>query len=271
MTAPLSLYVERSGAGPPVLLLHGFTGSARSWDALEPALRAEYTVIRPDLPGHGRSDAPAEAERYHLGELADRLAILLDEQQVSKCVVLGYSMGARAALRFALRHPHRLGALILEGASPGIDDLADRVARRNRDSVLADYVVREGVPSFVDRWEQLPMWSTQTGLSPEVRGRQRAIRLSHTAAGLAGTLRGAGPGQDDPLCGRLHEITVPTLLIVGALDTPYVEHARRMAALLPRCEVEIVAAAGHAVHLEQPDAYARAVKGFLRTHSFSER
>lgn len=262
----LALHVERDGNGPPLLLLHGFTGSTITWSVLRAALRDRFELVAVDLPGHGRSSAPADSARYALPRTAGDLARVLDALGIARGAVLGYSMGGRTALQFALAHPERVSALVLESASPGIADPAERAARVASDEALAAAIERDGVEAFVDRWEQLPLWASQRHmLKPVARARLRAERLAQRAEGLAGSLRGAGAGVEPPVLDRLGAVAVPTLLIAGALDAKYVTLARAMAERLPSARVEIVPEAGHAVHLERPDAFAALVGGFLAT------
>ena len=258
----LRLHVERAGHGPPVMLLHGFTGATETWEPLAAALRDRFTTIAVDLPGHGSSGAPADPARYRLDRVADDLARVLDVLGISAAIVLGYSMGGRTALRFALRHPERVTALVLESTSPGIEDPRERDARLLADRALADDIERDGIEAFVDRWERLPLWDTQMALSPAVQEALRAQRLRNDPRGLANSLRGASAGADVPLAaGDL--APVPVLLIAGALDGKYVALAHRMAALLAHARLVVVPGAGHAVHLEQPAAFGEAVSAFL--------
>jgi len=259
----LRLHVTPAGAGPPLLLLHGFTGSAAAWAPLQATLGSRHTTLAVDLPGHGRSTAPADPARYALGRLADDLARLLDALAIDRAAVLGYSLGGRAALRYALAYPGRVAALVLESASPGIVDPAERAARRASDAVLADAIEQEGIAAFVARWEQLPLWASQSALPEAARLRLRAQRLTSSARGLANSLRGAGTGADAPVLGRLATLHVPTLLVAGALDAKYVALGQAMEPALPAGRLTVVAGAGHAVHLERPEAFAALVTAFL--------
>jgi 2-succinyl-6-hydroxy-2,4-cyclohexadiene-1-carboxylate synthase len=262
----LRLHVARNGggAGAPLVLLHGFTGSTDTWAPVRGPLGESQAVIAVDLPGHGRSTAPGEPARYGLGRFADDLARVLDALATDRVAVLGYSMGGRAALRFALRHPDRIAALVLESTSPGIADPVHRAERVASDGALAESIERDGVPAFVERWEQLPLWESQRALSEATRARWRAQRMANRAHGLANSLRGAGAGVDEPVLDRLGTIVAPTLLVVGALDTPYLALGRLMEQSMTHARLCQVPDAGHAVHLEQPEAFVRAVATFLR-------
>lgn len=259
----LRLHVERAGNGPPVVMLHGFTGSTATWHGLRDALPERFTTILVDLPGHGGSGAPQDATRYALPRFADDLARVLDVLDVPRAAVLGYSLGGRAALRFALAHPARVTALLLESASPGIADEDERAARRAADAALADLLEREGVAAFVAKWERLPLWASQERLPDSARGALRAQRLRNDAGGLAGSLRGAGAGEDRTVTDLLPRLAMPALLVAGALDPKYVALGETMAAALPRARLAIVPDAGHAVHLERPDAFRALVAEFL--------
>ncbi|HUQ99636.1 MAG TPA: 2-succinyl-6-hydroxy-2,4-cyclohexadiene-1-carboxylate synthase [Gemmatimonadaceae bacterium] len=260
----LCLHVETSGEGPPLVVLHGFTGSTETWESLRSVAELTHTVIAVDLPGHGNSSAPNDPGCYALTRFADDLLHVLDEVSVQRTAVLGYSMGGRAALRFALAHGDRVAALILESMSPGIVDEADRRARVHADNVLADAIESDGIEAFVNRWERLPIWNTQQTVPADVRNRLRAQRLENRQEGLANSLRGAGPGCDEPVHHRLGEVDAPTLLIAGALDSKYVEIATSMNHAMPNARLHIIPDAGHAAHFERPDAFASAVLAFLK-------
>ncbi len=263
----LSLHAEVEGDGPAAVLLHGFTGSTASWRHLTSRLVSRFSVIAVDLPGHGRSSAPRDPARYGLHRFADDLARLLDSLRLERIALLGYSLGGRAALQFALRHGDRLSALVLESASPGIADPVEREARAAADAELADFIGREGIEAFVDRWERLPLWASQSALPERSRAELRAQRLQASAKGLANSLRGAGAGSTAPVVAELAKFDMPPLLIAGALDAKYVAAARAMERAIPHARAVIVADAGHTVHLERPDEFAKVVEEFLATGS----
>ncbi|MHB8377004.1 MAG: 2-succinyl-6-hydroxy-2,4-cyclohexadiene-1-carboxylate synthase [Dehalococcoidia bacterium] len=261
-TDGLHLNVETAGEGVPLLLLHGFSGSAATWEPYAEAW-AGFRTIAVDLIGHGASDAPPDESRYTMTRCVADLSALLDALGVGRAAVLGYSMGGRVALHLALAAPERVAALILEGASPGIEDPAERRARVASDRALADDIERDGVEAFVDRWQALPLFVTQARLPDAVRARLRAQRLRNSAGGLANSLRGMGAGTTEPVVARLHELRMPVLLVAGEHDAKYRAIALAMRERMPDARVSIVAGAGHAVHLEQPAAFAPLVKEFV--------
>jgi 2-succinyl-6-hydroxy-2,4-cyclohexadiene-1-carboxylate synthase len=257
------LEVRSAGQGAPVLLLHGFTGRGSGWLAHLPALRRAHRTIVVDLLGHGRSDAPTDPARYALERQADDLAALLRVLDAPVADVVGYSMGARIALRLAIDHPGAVGRLVLESPSAGIAQPDERVRRRAADEALAEAIERDGVGAFVDRWEAQPILAGHAALPPAVRARLRRERLGHSAAGLANALRGAGQGAMAPLAGRLAEVVGPTLIVAGTLDPVGRERAVAVAAGIPGARLELVDGAGHTPHLERPAVFRRLVVAFL--------
>ena len=266
MTTTLAYHLHSWGSQspPPALLLHGFTGHGGSWaQAGKTFAVAGYRALAPDLLGHGRSPAPSNSERYHMARAAADLASLLDESARAAAHLLGYSMGGRLALYFALAYPERTRTLTLVSASPGIESLTERAERRGRDDALADLIEQDGIAAFVDYWQSLPMWkSQQRNLSPEQRRQLREQRLQNNPTGLANSLRGMGTGAQPPLHSDLPSLSVPTLLIVGAEDEKFVTANQRMAQKIPDARFVSFPETGHAVHLDRPRAFASQILSF---------
>jgi len=256
----IQLGIEQRGAvrkrNPTLVMLHGFTGSAAGWgNHLDTLAAYGLRVIALDLPGHGQSDAPADPQRYAIEHCQQDVLAALQELGVSQgeAMLLGYSMGGRIALYTAFSGFFR--ALILESASPGLEDPAERVQRRISDEVLAASIECDGVQAFIDHWEKLPLFASQSTLPPEAREALRRQRLSNRASGLAQSLRGVGTGVQPSLYARLPVLHIPVLLIAGELDTKFTVIARSMAQALPQSRLRIVPGAGHAVHLERPEEF----------------
>ena len=259
----ISLHAKFAGSGPPLLLLHGFTGSAATWCALAERLAPLRRTIAVDLIGHGESDALADSARYTAEHCVADLLALLDSLGVDRFELLGYSLGGRIALQLAAAAPERVARLVLESSTAGIADPAERLARAAADDALADAIERDGLAAFVDRWERLPLWASQAALPVEARERLRAQRLRNRPLGLANSLRGMGAGRPAPLWDRLPELGMPALLLAGALDEKYCALARQMAAAMPRAQLAIIPGAGHAIHLERFDVFTDRVITFL--------
>jgi 2-succinyl-6-hydroxy-2,4-cyclohexadiene-1-carboxylate synthase len=259
----IALNVECGGSGEPLVLLHGFMGSASTWADHRRAFDERYSTVAVDLPGHGLSDAPADPARYRMERLVADLAAVFDRCQLNSAHLLGYSMGGRVALHFAVAYPHRVRSLVLESASPGLADPAERRARIGSDEALAQRLERDGLAAFVEAWERLPLFASQERLPEPIRADLRAQRLHNSVPGLANTLRGLGTGVQSPLWDRLPDVQTPTLLIVGALEAKFAAINRDIANAMPCAQLVIVPDAGHSVHLEQPAIFDRLVLDHL--------
>jgi len=255
----VKLHSIEFGHGAPLVLLHGFTGSAATWTRYRRDLDG-YRVIAIDLPGHGASPPPAHAS---FEDVADAVASVLDSRGVTNAAWLGYSMGGRVALQIAARHPERVGQLVVESASPGISDPAERARRAAADDALADRIVRDGLEAFVDRWAAQPLFATQKRLAADVLAREREARLANTADGIAAGLRALSVGRQPPLWEQLRAAAMPALLLVGAEDEKYLAIGHRAVSTMPEARLEVVADAGHTVHLEQPGRFWSTVRAFL--------
>jgi 2-succinyl-6-hydroxy-2,4-cyclohexadiene-1-carboxylate synthase len=229
-----------------LVLLHGFTQTGRSWQPVLHALAARYRAVAPDLPGHG---AFAERRPASFAACDAYLRALTD----GRFTLAGYSMGGRIALHAALSLGDRVERLVLIGASPGIADAAERAARAADDAALADRIEALGLEAFAREWEAQPLFA---GMPRGVAEIAHADRMRNTASGLAAALRGLGTGAMPSLWERLGELTMPIELVVGERDVKFRAIAERMEAALPVARSHVVAGAGHAVHLEAPDAVA---------------
>ncbi len=227
-----------------LILLHGFTQTGRSWQPVLHALAARYRAVAPDLPGHGefaarRPASFAACDAYLRALAGDRFTLA------------GYSMGGRVALHAALSLGERVERVVLVGASPGLADAAERTARAADDAALAARIEAIGLEAFVREWSAQPLFA---GMPRGIADIAIADRMRNTAAGLAAALRGLGTGVMPPLWDRLTELAGPVELVVGERDEKFRAIAERMEAALPDARLHVVPDAGHAVHLEAPDA-----------------
>jgi 2-succinyl-6-hydroxy-2,4-cyclohexadiene-1-carboxylate synthase len=236
---------------PPLVLLHGFTNTGASWDPVIAALGERYRAVAPDIRGHGSS---SEVRPVSLEGVIEDVASVAPLEGFE---LVGYSMGGRIALHVALALGHeRVKRLVLISASPGLASVRERDTRRRVDEQLADGIEKMEIEQFVDRWARTPVLADQ----PErVAAAARVDRLRNTPAGLAAALRALGTGALPAVWDRLAELRMPVMLIVGGRDERFQAVAVRMAAGIPHAEVAIVAGAGHAVHLENPEEVARLI------------
>jgi 2-succinyl-6-hydroxy-2,4-cyclohexadiene-1-carboxylate synthase len=244
-----------AGSGSPtVALVHGFAQTGGCFGPFGEAIEAAHEVVRVDQPGHGGSLRHLHADLQEAAELLVRTT--------GDAVLVGYSMGARLSLTAALGHPQQVGALVLIGGTAGIEDPAERAARRREDEGRAARLEQVGLGAFLAEWLSMPMFA---GLPKWARFDDE--RRRNTVEGLAASLRRAGTGSMTPLWDRLGELRCPVLCLTGAHDERYGGLAERLvAAVGGPAEHVVVHAAGHAAHLEQPAAAAEAVLAFLREH-----
>ena len=244
------------------LFLHGFTGSHDTFAHLEPLLADVLTATCVDLPGHQGAPLPSALGTEGFLETVDALAALITEPTV----VIGYSQGARVALGLAIRHPQLVSRLVLESASPGLRQRHARSRRRSLDEGLAQLILEGGVEPFVEKWENLPLFTGLRALPEAERAALRSRRSAHTAEGLAGALRCLGQGVQPDFWPSLPTMHVPTLLLSGSSDEKYSRLARSMSAELPLAWRVTFRGVGHAPHLEAPEAYAAELRAFLISH-----
>lgn len=256
---------EGQGDSPPVVLIHGFTGSKETWAPLRCRLSARYRVLAIDLPGHGGSDPMPGG----FAAAVEAIAALLDTARAGAVALAGYSLGGRLALALALARPDRIARLLLESASPGIAADAEREARRREDDALAKRIEREGIEAFVGRWERLALFATLRTFSAAKQSELRRQRLGCSAAGLASSLRSVGVGRQPWLGDRLGELAMPVTIVAGAEDTKYRAIAASMAAGIAGARLEIVAGAGHVPHLERSEEFEAVIDRFLAGHTAS--
>ena len=232
-----------------MVFVHGFTQTGRSWLPVAEQFAADHEVVLVDAAGHGYSSDI----RANLQQGADLLAATTGEADY-----VGYSMGGRLCLHLALAHPHLVRSLTLLGATAGIEDPIERAQRRAADEVLACNAQADGVEKFLVKWLALPLFATLP-----VQARALEDRLQNTAAGLASSLRLAGTGSQQPLWDHLAEITAPVLVLAGEFDDKFTNIAHRLVeGIGPRASFAAIGGAGHAAHLEQPDAVVAAIRRF---------
>ena len=240
-----------TGVTLPAVLLHGFAGTGRSWDAVRAELGPEGpAVVAPDLPGHGTraNERPVSFESC--------VRAVLDEAP-PEFVLCGYSMGGRIALHVALAAPERVRAVVLVSATAGIEDPGERGVRRDADAALADATERGSIDEFIEAWSAQPLFGDDPS---EVMAAWHDDMRRNDPAGIAAALRGAGTGVMTPLWDRLTELTMPAQVLAGERDAKYVEVAERLTSGLPSATLTVVPRAGHALPRVAPSAVGEALR-----------
>lgn len=251
-----------STRNPPVIFLHGFLGDHRDWDFLGDAFATDFDCILPDLPGHGANLQPLPGRPCSFRWLAAGLVRTLDDLEIGKAHLVGYSMGGRLALYFAVTHPGRVASLVLESASPGLAGRRERQERRGQDDQRAAEIRSAGLDSFIERWYQQPLFQSLQN-NPEKLAALKAQRKRSNPEMVARLVAELSPGRQPSMWKRLAAIQAPVLLLTGAQDEKYTAIVAAMAGLIPQARARIAPQAGHAVHLEEPVWYTRQLSDFL--------
>lgn len=259
----VNVQVWNKASQQTIVMLHGFTGTAGTWDQVASYL-PDICIIAIDLIGHGQTDAPEAVSYYTMQEQIKLLEQTFIQLELEQFVLLGYSMGGRVALSYTAAYPKRVGQLILESASPGLKTEEERAARRMADEALANKIEQQGIKAFVDMWENIALFATQKTLPVNIQQVVREERLAQTEIGLANSLRGMGTGAQDELWSQLNSISLPVTLITGSLDEKFCLIAQKMKEELPNGKHVLVENTGHAIHVENPKQFATIVKDALK-------
>jgi len=249
---------------PVILFLHGFMGDSGDWDGIIDELKGNFRCMAVDLPGHGKSIG-LSSECYTIDASVNGLANILDENQIERSIVVGYSMGARVALKFAQKYPARCTGVMLESATPGIEDEAERERRRTEDETRSR-AIRSDFDGFLNEWYQQPLFAS-LGNREDLVKRLIERRRKNNAGELAHAMCGIGTGSMVPMWERLGELSVCTLALTGELDSKYLYILKEMKKRAPQLRVVAVPGAGHIVHLERPVLYCSMLLSFA--HNFN--
>jgi pimeloyl-ACP methyl ester carboxylesterase len=240
------LHYDVNGSGPALLLTHGFTASSHMFSGNIAALSRNNTVITWDMRGHGRSDYPADPGAYTPELSVGDMLALLDAVGVERAVIAGHSLGGFLSLAFNVAHPDRVAGLVLIYTAPAYRKAEARAGWNEMAEQFAAGFETRGL--------------TALGSSDEV-----AADVHRDASGLAHAARGILAQRDAAVIDSLPEIGVPTLVIVGDQDAPFLDGSRYMAAKIPGAQLAIISGAGHAPNIVQPSVFDQIITDFLAT------
>jgi pimeloyl-ACP methyl ester carboxylesterase len=241
----VDIYYEIHGSGPPLLLTHGYSSTSAMWQGQVDALSKHHKLVLWDMRGHGRSDYPEDAAAYSEALTVADIAALLDAAGADKAIVGGLSLGGYMSLAFYRTHPERVRALLIIDTGPGFkkDDARDAWNKRALDT--ADRFDREGLAVL------------------KSASSERSTVSHRDATGLARAARGMLTQRDAQVIESLPGIKVPALVVVGADDAPFLAASDYMSAKIPAAKKVVILSAGHAVNIDQPQAFIEAVLPFL--------
>jgi len=273
------VWEEGESTSMPLILLHGFMQSGSTWDTVALQLSIKRPVVTFDFVGHGQSDCPDDPLFYRMESVVETLNAFLDHlhdhwfKESKQFAVLGYSMGGRIALSFALEHPDHIKSLILESAGLGPQTFEQQQAFEQRDAFLVERLESSTLQEFVDYWEGLPLFATQKNLPPAVQGKIRKGRLQNNLKALKLTVQGTGQHVMRDLSQQVANLPFPLLYIAGTQDENYADLARSFERNLAysfeanfEANSSVSSAlidAGHNTHLENGESFCRHVDKFL--------
>jgi pimeloyl-ACP methyl ester carboxylesterase len=241
----VKIHYQVHGSGPTLLLTHGYSSTSTMWNGQIDALSKHHKLVLWDMRGHGQSDYPEDPAAYSEALTISDMAALLDEVGATSAIVGGLSLGGYMSLAFYRSHPERVRALLIIDTGPGFKNEDARDAWNKRAHDTGDRFEREGLAVL------------------QSLSRERSSVSHRDASGLARAARGMLTQRDASVMESLPTIKVPALVIVGADDTPFLAASDYMAAKIPGAKKVIIPAAGHAVNIDQPQAFVEAVLPFL--------
>ena len=241
----IKLHYEVHGSGPVLILTHGYSSTSAMWQGQIDALSKHHKLVLWDMRGHGQSDYPDDPSAYSEAHTVADMAALLDEVGARRAIVGGLSLGGYMSLAFYRVHPERVSALLIIDTGPGFKKDDARAAWNRRAHDTGDRFEREGLTVL------------------KSASRERSTVSHRDASGLAHAARGMLTQRDARVIESLSDIKVPALVVVGADDAPFLAASDYMAAKIPGARKLVIPAAGHAVNIDQPQAFVDAVLSFL--------
>ncbi|PPJ64566.1 2-succinyl-6-hydroxy-2,4-cyclohexadiene-1-carboxylate synthase [Cuspidothrix issatschenkoi] len=249
---------------PIMLFLHGFMGNINEFDQTIKLLFNNFSYLTLDLPGHGKTEV-SDDENYTMSSTAQAIINLLDQLNIDKCFLIGYSMGGRLALYLTLHFPHRFIKVILESASPGLLTETARLARIKSDSQIAQKLSRmtnkDDFYNFLNNWYQQPIFGDIKN-HPQYQSMLES-RIANHPLNLVKSLQFMGTGSQPCLWESLTQNTIPLLLLVGEKDKKFIDINMAMTEKCNFIQLKIINQVGHNIHLENTLAFVENIQNFF--------
>jgi pimeloyl-ACP methyl ester carboxylesterase len=243
----VKIYYEIHGdKGPVMILTHGYSATSQMWHGQVAAFSKDYRIILWDMRGHGRSDYPDDIGEYSEAATVADMAALLDAAGTETAIVGGLSLGGYMSLAFHAAHPQRVAALLIIDTGPGFKNDEARESWNKYALATAKNFEAEGLARL-------------KSASPE-----RATSEHRSAKGLINAARGMLTQRNANVINSLPGIAVPSLVLVGANDEPFLNAADYMAKRIPKARKIVIPDAGHAANIDQPGLFNEAVLDFLK-------
>ena len=241
----VDIYYEVHGSGPALILTHGYSATSQMWKGQIEPLAKNHTLILWDMRGHGQSDYPADPSAYSEELTVGDIDALLDKVGAKTAIVGGLSLGGYMSLAYYNKHPERVRALLIIDTGPGFKKDDAREAWNQTSRSRADTLEKDGLATL------------KSGSA------ERAYAVHRDALGLAKAARGMLTQRNATVIESLPNIKVPSLVLVGSKDTPFIAASDYMAAKIPGAKKVVIDDAGHASNIDQPAAFNKAVTEFV--------
>lgn len=247
-----------------VLFLHGFTGSAEEWFQIIEQLPDDFNYAALDLIGHGKSDKPVNPDYYTTDSIIDQIKFVKDKiSPANPIILIGYSMGGRAALSFAAAYPKEIKGLVLESASAGIKNETERKKRYEDDMKLVQFIHDHTMEEFIELWYDQEMFNTQRRFSNDKIKKLHKKKYDNSKIGMMNILKGFSTGIMPPLHDKLKSIPVKAVLISGELDSKYTFINSKIVRGFHKAKHKVVKNSGHNTHLEEPKRFIEIITNYL--------
>jgi pimeloyl-ACP methyl ester carboxylesterase len=260
----IKLYYEEVGQGTPIVFVHEFADDIKGWSAQVKYFARRYRTIAFNARGYPPSDVPEDPERYSQARAAEDITAILDHLGLAKAHVVGLSMGGYATLHFGLTYPERALSLTVGGAGYGSVSADRATFHKDTDHVVAQFE-QGGMAKVAEFYTRGPTRVQFLAKDP-VGWREFYDRFAAgSARGHANTMRGVQRRRPSifELEAKLQRLEVPTLIMTGDEDEPCLEPALFMKRKIPSAGLVVIPNSGHAINLEEPDLFNRAVLDFL--------
>lgn len=260
----VKLYYEEAGSGAPLVFVHEFAGDCRSWEPQVRFFSRYYRCIAFNARGFPPSDVPEDPEKYSQVRARDDIRCVLDHLKLERAHVCGLSMGGFATLHFGMAYPQRARSLLVGGCGYGAQP-DKREQFREETNAAAAQMEKEGMAQFAKRYALGPTRVQLQNKNPRAWQEFASQLAEHSTLGSALTMRGVQGRRPSlwELVDGMRALEVPTLIVTGDEDDPCLEPALLMKRTIRTSALAILPSSGHAINLEEPEAFNRLLFDFL--------
>ncbi len=241
---------------PNLLFLYGFMGEAADWQYFREDLSRDFCCLSANFSAENVTSLSSLSWK-----LKESLETLVTSRRYR---IVGYSMGGRLALRYALEFPDSVDCLVIASASPGIEDLTERQIRAIEDDQRAEILETKGIEYFLEYWYGNSLFDSlrnHSQIYTDLIKRRSRVNPTKTSE----ILRNLSPGREPSMWQQLPNLKCPILLLAGSLDLKYIGILQKVKDILPQATLKILPNVGHAMHIEKPELFLETIRDFLIT------